>query len=249
MRLSVFSACCVLVAVWAQGACDGNDPGTGADATVTTSPEDTSTTAETTPVDTSVPDIGNTTENKDLRNGNTARVGHIYDGDTVDVWVGTLAPKKYIIRMLGFSAPECFKTFVSGTYSGNACTSDDELYGVASYQALKAMLEGKTVKVTCDVGGDDWCKQDDFDRYLAYLEIDGKDAATEMARGGHGFSYVEFASSKRAAICAAEYDARDAKRGIWALGSLAFILDGMSGYTRNWYEDHHDQRCDQALGL
>jgi len=195
-----------------------------------------------------VPDIGGGNENKDLRNGTTARIGHIVDGDTFDVWVGTLAPKKYIVRMAGYSAPECFKSFVQGPFGGGqACTSDDELYGLASYQALKAMLEGTTVRVTCDVSGDAWCEQDDFDRYIAYVEVAGKDAATELARGGNGFAFVEFASSKRAAICAAEYEARDAKRGIWALGPFDYVMDHLEN-TRGWYEAHHDKRCDAALG-
>jgi len=250
MRSSMITACC-LVSAAALTACDGSDPGTTADATTTdaTTTEDTTVATDTGPLDTSLPDI-NTNENKDLRNGTTARIGHITDGDTLDVWVGTLAPKKYIIRMLGLAAPECDKSHVQGPFGGgNACTSDDELYGLASYQAFRAMLEGKTVRVTCDVSGNDWCKQDDFDRYLAYLEVDGKDAATEMARGGHAFSYVEFASTKRAAICAAEYEARDAKRGIWALGTVEYIMARMHDYTSNWYLKDHDKRCDAALGL
>lgn len=253
MRSSMITMCCAGLLTLASAGCDGDDPAAGGDATTATgtdaTAEDATSATETTPLDTSLPDISSN-ENKELRNGTTARIGHITDGDTLDVWVGTLAPKKYIIRMLGLAAPECDKGFVQGPFGGgNACTADDELYGLKSYQALVAMLEGKTVRVTCDVSGNDWCKQDDFDRYLAYLEVDGKDAATEMARGGNGFSYVEFASSKRAAICAAEYEARDAKRGIWALGTVDYIMARMHEYTSDWYLQHHDDRCDAALGL
>lgn len=239
------------IALLSTAACDGNpSSGTESDATATTTTlEDTSTTTtqDTTPLDTALPDIGQN-ENKDLRNGITVRIGHIVDGDTFDVWVGTFAPRKYVIRMAGLSAPECLKSFVSDNWGGGqSCSSDDELYGLASYQTLLAMLADKTVTLTCDVGVNEWCKTDDYGRYIAYVAVDGKDAATEMARAGAGFSYVEFAASKRGAICAAEFEAKDAKRGIWALGDLNYILSHMSSYTASWYKRDHDSKCKAAM--
>lgn len=254
MRSSVFSVSWTVVAALATlSACDGNDPATGSETDTvggddTTAVEDATATEDTQPLDTSLPDVGNPNENKDLRNGTTVRVGHIVDGDTFDVWVGTFAPRKYIIRMAGLSAPECFKDFVADSWGGGqSCTSDDELYGLASYQALLAMLKDKTVTVTCDVASGAWCTTDDYGRYIAYVNVDGKDAATEMARGGNGFSYVEFAASKRGAICSAELEAKNAGRGLWALGDLDYILDHMSDYTASWYRRHHDDRCQEAM--
>lgn len=222
---------------------DGAD---GADATTATS-EDAAP-ESTPPLDTALPDLGEVDQNRDLRNGSIVRVGHVTDGDTLEVWVGTLAPKSYVIRMKGLSSPECFKD-QRQTPDGNkyVCTADDELYGLQSYVTLKALIEGKTVRVTCDVATGAWCDQDTFDRYLAYLEYEGKDAATEMARAGAGFSYTDFSSSKRAQICQAEYEARNAARGIWALGSVEQIMAQMNSSTAGWYKKH-DARCDAAIG-
>lgn len=234
-------------------ACDGNDEPGGGDATTTPDTAASDTAVDTTPVDTAPLDTALpfevVNENRDLRNGVRARVGHVIDGDTVQVWVGTTAPKSYTIRMLGLAAPECHKDYRQ-TPDGSrlVCTSDDELYGLKSYEQLKGMVEGQTITITCDVASNAWCETDPFDRYLAYLVMaDGKDAAIEMARAGAGFSYTVFQSSKRADICRAEYEARDAKRGVWALGNIDQVLDGMSSDTRGWYKAHHDQRCNQAI--
>lgn len=185
-----------------------------------------------------------------LRNGVTARIAHIVDGDTFDVIVGAAEPRSYTIRMRGLSAPECFKRGFDTEWGWRyACSSDDELWGLASYEALYAMLHGREVWLTCDAEPGAWCPTDLYDRYLAYAEVDGLDAATEMARGGHGFSYTDYGASKRAAICLAEYEARDAGRGMWALGGLEDVLAGMHASTRAWYLEHHDARCDAAIAL
>ena len=232
-------------------ACDGNDETQGGDATTlqdTSTSEGDTTPVDTTPLDTALP-FEVVTENRDLKNGVRARVGHVIDGDTVQVWVGSTAPKSYTIRMLGLAAPECHKDYRQ-TPDGSrlVCTSDDELYGLKAYEELKAMVENQTLTITCDVAANAWCEQDPFDRYLAYLvKDDRKDAATEMARAGAGFAYTVFQSSKRADICRAEYSARDAKRGVWALGTMEQVLAGMNADTRGWYKAHHDQRCNQAI--
>lgn len=229
-------------------ACDGVDEPGVADSTSTTD-QDATVVQDTGPIDTALPDIGDPNEDKNLRNGVMARVGHIVDGDTFDVYVGTLAPKKWPIRMRGLAAPECFKDFVHDDFGGGyACTTDDELFGLKSYQALRTMLEGKIVKITCDdVAAGQVCPLDVFDRYLAYAEVDGKDAATEMARGGNGFSYTDYAASKRGPICTAEYEAQANKVGMWALGDLTYILSKMHAATRKWYNQTHESRCEAAI--
>lgn len=245
-----FVACCAALIV---AGCDGNDEPAPGVSDVADTGDASAEVADTTPVDTAPLDTALpfevTNENKDLRRGVRARVGHVTDGDTVSVWVGTTAPRNYTIRMLGLAAPECYKDYRS-TPDGNrlVCTSDDELYGLASYEALKALVEGVTITVDCEVGDNQWCETDPFDRYLAYLVMDdGRDASVEMARAGAGFAYTVFQSSKRADICRAEYEARDAGRGIWAFGTLDEILARMNNDTRGWYRAHHDNRCNQAI--
>jgi len=186
--------------------------------------------------------------NNQLRDGITARIAHIVDGDTFDVIVGVAEPRVYTIRMRGLSAPECFKRGFQTEWGWRyACSSDDEPWGLGSYEALYTMLHGKTVWLTCDTSPGAWCPTDLYDRYLAYVELDGLDAATEMARGGHGFAYTDYGSSKRAAICRAEYEAQAAEVGVWALGSREDVLAGMHPSTRAWYLESHDARCDAAI--
>lgn len=210
--------------------------------------EDAEVAAETIiPLDTALPDLGETDQNRDLRNGAIARVGHVTDGDTLQVWVGSLAPKSYVIRMKGLAAPECTKSLAQ-TPDGTKeiCTADDEFWGLQSYVFMKGLVEGKTVRISCDVSVGAWCDQDVYDRYLAYIEVDGKDAATESAKAGAAFSYTDFASTKRAEICQAEYDAQDAKRGMWASGTIAQVVAKMNSSTQGWYKKH-DSRCDAAI--
>lgn len=248
-----------LVMLFLLAACDGNDePGFDtADTSVdpdtadTSAPDadaDTTADVDTTPIDTALPDLEVTTGDNELRNGVTAWVGHVTDGDTLGVWVGNGPRKLHIVRMLGLAAPECDKKSEQ-TPDGNryVCSADQEYYGLASYNELKTLVEDKTVRITCDVAPNAPCEYDPFDRRLAYIEIDGKDAAVEMARRGAAFSYTVFQSSKRAQICAAEYEARAAKRGMWALGSVSQVLARMNSDTRGWYNNHHDSRCDAAL--
>lgn len=187
---------------------------------------------------------------KELVNGASVRFGHVVDGDTLDVLVGNIFPARYSVRLLGLSAPECLKEKVGSRFQ---CVSDDEFYGLASRNALLSLVgeptEAKTGIATCDgVAVGEWCPTDNFDRHLIYIELDGVDVATEMARGGHGFAYTSFEASKRADICAAEYEAQDAQRGMWASGTVSGVISRMSSSTQNWYNGHHDTRCDEALG-
>lgn len=234
-------------------ACDGNDS-SGRDTTEADTFDDTQDSTESpdievTPLDTALPDFDVGQVDTELRNGVTAWVGHVTDGDTLGVWVGTPQNRKlHIVRMLGLAAPECNKASRQAPDGErSSCSADDEYYGLASYNELKAMVEDKTVTITCDVAANAPCESDDYKRRLAYVIIDGKDAAVEMARRGAAFSYTSFAASKRGQICAAEYDARSAKRGMWALGSVSQVLARMNASTRNWYNNHHDRRCDEAM--
>jgi len=246
----------VLIFTLLVAACDGNDePGrdvdSAMDTTETTEAPDTPDVQDTEippQLDTSLPDIEVTVSDNELRNGVTAWVGHVTDGDTLGVWVGTGPRKLHIVRMLGLAAPECNKSSRQ-TPDGNrySCSSDQEYWGLESFNVLKNMVEDKTVTISCDVAPNAPCEYDPFDRRLAYVNIDGKDASTEVARAGAGFSYTVFQASKRGQICEAEYEARSAKRGMWALGSVSQVLAKMNSDTRGWYNSHHDRRCDDAM--
>ena len=213
---------------------------------------DTTVETDTVAPDTVIPD-----EPRELVVGAMARVYHIIDGDTMYVAVGETYPELYDVRVMGLSAPECIKKQVrveDGKWMW-VCSGDDEFYGLASLEGAVTLAGGQRVKITCDdLNGNplppgSWCKQDDFDRYLAYLQLeDGKDFATEMAWRGFGMSYTWFKSSKRAAICAAEYDAIGHDRGMWGAGTVAQVIAKMNEHTQYWYNTSHDKDCDKALG-
>lgn len=245
MRLIALIAVVALPALACEMGDDTSPPGD-----TTAPPADTGAPpADTAPaVDTvEIPD-----EPRDFVNGAVARVGHIIDGDTLDVLVGETFPNTYTVRLAGINAPECLKRQVN---VGNndwryACSVDDEFYGLAAYEGVVAIADGQRVRVTCDgVATGAWCPTDNFGRYLAYLELpNGDDLATRIAWHGYGWSFTSFASSKRAEICAAEYDARDNDRGMWSAGTVAQVIARMSAATQNWYNRYHDKDCDKALG-
>lgn len=243
MRTLTLFACLALVA------CDMSDDPSSSGDTGAPPADTTARPADTAPaVDTlEIPD-----EPRDLVNGAVARVGHIIDGDTLDLLVGETFPNTYTVRLAGINAPECLKKQVNigNNQWRNACGADDEFYGLAAYQGVVALAAGQRVRVTCDgVASGAWCPTDDFGRYLAYLELDsGDDLATRIAWQGYAWAFTAFASSKRAAICAAEYDARDNDRGMWSAGTVAQVIGQMSPATQNWYNRYHDKDCDKALG-
>lgn len=243
-----------LLALASPSACDSSDHPTPGDAADTASDiaEDTAG-----PADTFIPPY----EPKELTNGAIVRAGHVVDGDTLDVLVGQYNPVAYSVRLLGINSPECSKRdAITSEGVRKACVLSqgarecdawsNEHHSTASYEALKELVEGKELKVSCDgVAVGSWCSTDTFDRHLVYLEVDGKDVSTELARGGNAWSFTAFPSSKRAQICQAEYDARAANVGMWAAGSVSHVLSLMCPETEEWYERYHDKDCDKALGL
>jgi endonuclease YncB( thermonuclease family) len=238
----------LLAAALSVAACDTDEtePATAvADTTVTTSEPD-ATAATTTVADTAEPEVA--LPPGEMKPGQKGIATHVVDGDTLDLRIGSTT---FRVRLRGLSAPECEKG-QKPSLDGDwrlACVNDEEFYGVESYKALKALVDGKELTVTCDeVTSSGWCPIDNFDRYLVYLQADGRDVASQMAFGGAGLAYTSFdEASKIAQICAAEYDARSNERGMWAAGSVSQVIGMMSSQTQNWYAQH-DRKCDEALG-
>jgi micrococcal nuclease len=125
----------------------------------------------------------------------TLRVRQVIDGDTITVSsIGT-------VRLLGVDAPE--KT---GGYR------ESEPFGDEATRFMKALVEGKLVRLEYD--GE---RKDQFDRTLAYVFLeDGTLANEAIIRAGFAETYRRFTYHRKAAFQAAEKDARDARRGMWA---------------------------------
>ena len=184
--------------------------------------------------------------NDTLRDGHRVRPGHIIDGDTLDVLLGE---DEHKVRLLGMNAPECRKS--SRTVDGrrrNACTEDDELWGMASYELLVSLVEGREATVRCDVGRPgDPCPTDRYRRTLAYLEFDDVgDVGLRLIEEGAAMPFTRFDAGRLGRYCQAERAAQAAGRGMWAGRTVEQVLAGMSDNTRQWYADHHS-RCDEAM--
>jgi len=184
-----------------------------------------------------------------IENGSHAQAYLAVDGDTVKVKIindGKCKESKYLtLRLHGIDSPECLKTptaspvdsSYNAAYACDPAKANDfsdkeksEPMGYAAQVALNDLLfsdENKgVVELECETRSatDPVCLTDSTNyRYLAYLKVkkDGKyvDVAEEMTRMGYAFSYTSFTSQRQAAYCAAELEARDAKVGIWSLGS------------------------------
>ena len=127
---------------------------------------------------------------KELLETFTAKVVGVSDGDTITVLKDGREQIK--IRLDSIDAPESKQDF-----------------GQRSKQALSKAIFGKTV--TIQKTGEDRYK-----RTLAFIQIDGKDVATEMVKAGYAWVYTEYSQSKT--LAELQKKAREAKAGLWLHG-------------------------------
>jgi micrococcal nuclease len=126
------------------------------------------------------------------------RVRQVIDGDTITVsGVG-------VVRLLGVDAPE--KT---GGYR------QSEPYGDAATKFMRALVDGQVVRLEYDGP-----RTDQYNRTLAYVFLpDGRCANEAIIRGGFAETYRRFDYVKKPQFQAAEREAKEAKRGMWANGT------------------------------
>jgi micrococcal nuclease len=123
------------------------------------------------------------------------RVRQVIDGDTITVsGVG-------VVRLLGVDAPE--KT---GGYR------QSEPYGDAATAFMKRLVEGQVVTLEYDGP-----RKDQYNRTLAYVVLPGGRLANlEIIRAGFAETYRRFEYKRKPDFFAAEREAKEAKRGMWA---------------------------------
>lgn len=124
-------------------------------------------------------------------------VSRVLDGDTVEFADGNKA------RIRGIDTPEVF--------GGRECG------GPEASQFAKTTLTGQRVTVLTNPGD----LRDRYGRLVAELRLpDGRSYAVEVTRAGWAEAYTfnrKYPATDRAAIEAAEQDARAANRGMWGL--------------------------------
>jgi micrococcal nuclease len=126
---------------------------------------------------------------------NAQRVRQVIDGDTITVsGVG-------VVRLLGVDAPE--KT---GGYR------ESEPFGDAATAFMRRLVEGKDVTLEYDGP-----RKDQYNRTLAYVVLpDRRIANIEIIRAGLAETYRRFQYTRKPEFQAAEREAREARRGMWA---------------------------------
>ncbi len=126
------------------------------------------------------------------------RVRQVIDGDTITVsGVG-------VVRLLGVDAPE--KT---GGYR------QSEPFGDAATTFMRRLVEGQVVTLEYDGP-----RKDQYNRTLAYVVLPGGRLANlEIIRAGFAETYRRFEYTRKSEFFAAEREAKDARRGMWATRS------------------------------
>ncbi len=120
----------------------------------------------------------------------TGVVTHVVDGDTV--WVRSMDGSKPVnVRLEGLDAPEI-------------CQPG----GVAAREALQRRVQGRQVLVR-------GVRQDDYQRLLARIELNGEDVGTGLVLSGHAWSYHR--RGNPGPYAAEQRQARAARAGLFAI--------------------------------
>ncbi|HTK04705.1 MAG TPA: thermonuclease family protein [Candidatus Eisenbacteria bacterium] len=133
----------------------------------------------------------------------TYAVGRTVDGDTFVLDDGS----RTRVRVLGINTPE---------------TKDPrkpvECFGREAAARLHQLIDGKDVRLVADAGQED---RDRYGRLVRYVMLpDGTDVGLLMIRDGYAYEYTYRSHYERqASYRAAQEEARNAKRGLWADGA------------------------------
>ncbi len=128
--------------------------------------------------------------------GNWRTVERVIDGDTIVLNGGER------VRLIGVDTPETVHP-----------SKPVEYYGKEASAFTRRTVEGKRVRLEYEPGA----RTDRYGRTLAYIYTDGGDLLNqEIIEGGYGNAYTRFPFSKMEEFRAAEREAREAGRGLWA---------------------------------
>lgn len=143
------------------------------------------------------------------------RVAQFEDGDTVTV---DMAGQEERVRFIGVDTPE---------------TKDPrkpvQCFGKAASDFTKQLIGSNHVKLEADPTN---TNRDRYNRLLRYVYLpDGRLVNLEIIKQGYGFAYVSFPFEKMEQFRAAQTEAREANRGLWA--DCKPTVNQYGGYTSN----------------
>lgn len=133
-------------------------------------------------------------------------VTKVIDGDTIDAANDGADTK---VRIIGINTPE--------TVDPRRAV---QCFGKEASARAHELLDGKEVRLVADPSQDDL---DKYGRSLRFVTLaDGSDYGLAMIRGGYAHEYTyKTPHAKQAEYRAAEQEAREAKRGLWAADTCA----------------------------
>lgn len=132
----------------------------------------------------------------------TYQVVAAVDGDTIKV---DYHGKTTSVRLIGVNTPETVDP-----------RKDVECFGEEASQFLRSLLEGKAVRLEPDISQSD---RDKYDRLLRYVYLDSEDVSLTIIQNGYGYEYTyNVPYQKQARYRAAQTEAENGKRGLWADG-------------------------------
>lgn len=143
------------------------------------------------------------------------RVTQFDDGDTIIVDMNGVEEK---VRFIGVDTPE---------------TKDPrkpvQCFGKAASQFTKNLIGQNPVKLEADPTN---TNRDRYNRLLRYVYLpDGTLVNLEIIKQGYGFAYVSFPVQKLEEFRAAQKEAREANRGLWA--GCKPVENKYGGFTSN----------------
>ncbi len=144
----------------------------------------------------------------------TVTVQRVVDGDTIEI--SPAIDGKEDVRLIGVDTPETVDPGESV-----------QPFGPQASRFTKKQLEGK--QVTLEFGEE---REDQFDRLLAYVRLDGSLFNETLLRQGYAQLYIVSPNDKyEARFRRAQQQARSAGRGLWGLpaGQLCQLADRDNG--------------------
>ncbi len=150
----------------------------------------------------SVPAVSTPTPQQVASPSAVVQVSRVVDGDTIDV---TIEGKKESIRFIGIDTPEVVdpRKLV-------------QCFGKEASAKTKALLTGKQVTLEADASQGD---RDKYNRLLRYIILDGVNINKLLITEGFAHEYTYRLPYKyQEEFRAAEAEARENKRGLWADG-------------------------------
>lgn len=128
----------------------------------------------------------------------SATVQRVVDGDTIIVKY--LDGKTDRVRILGVNTPETHKP-----------NSPVECYGPEAERYTRSKLSGKKVRLEVDLE-----KRDKYNRFLAYVYLDGQRFDDELLRLGYArLMIIRPNGSHKKEMLRIELEAKSQRRGLW----------------------------------